>query len=498
MRSGLLLAVVLGGTSGVFADTISVPGDFPTIQAAIDAAQDGDEVVVAPGTYVENLHVDEKSITVRSSDGPDVTIIRPTGEANPLVRLENLLPGALFKGFTLTTKETPVQNDLIRIQGGEVTVSDCILSNSPFHGIKIETASNATIIDCTFQGLSTQGEGKGAAIYVQTGMNTTISGCTFLNNTAIRGGSIYIDENGSVGSQIIDCTFIGNYASAKGGAIFISHANQSIDNSTTLIGCVFIGNSADFGGAIYNGEFADPIFINCLIRGNEALIGGGMFNTIGLKFPRLVNCTIVQNVAAVGGGVANDDFTLLAISNSIISFNQPDQIADDPLAATTVLYSNVQGGWPGTGNIDADPLFVDPDGGDYRLSSGSPAIDAGNNWGVPIDENDYDEDGVLCELFPVDLDGNPRFNADEADFDPGCGVPVVVDMGAYEYQFDPADQVTFADLNGDGSVGVKDLLGLLGSWGPCKKGCCLADLDLEGSVGVPDLLILLGSWGPCP
>ena len=71
-------------------------------------------------------------------------------------------------------------------------------------------------------------------------------------------------------------------------------------------------------------------------------------------------------------------------------------------------------------------------------------------------------------------------------------------MGAYEYQFDPADQVAFADLNGDGAVGVKDLLGLLGSWGPCAKGCCLADLDLDGNVGVKDLLILLGVWGPCP
>ena len=104
----------------------------------------------------------------------------------------------------------------------------------------------------------------------------------------------------------------------------------------------------------------------------------------------------------------------------------------------------------------------------------------------------------MCELFPVDLDGNPRFNADEADFDPGCGVPVVVDMGAYEYQFDPADQVTFADLNGDGSVGVKDLLILLGNWGLCGKGCCLADLDINGNVDVPDLLVLLGNWGPCP
>ncbi len=98
-----------------------------------------------------------------------------------------------------------------------------------------------------------------------------------------------------------------------------------------------------------------------------------------------------------------------------------------------------------------------------------------------MDVNDYDEDGITNELFPIDMDGNPRFNADENDVDPGCGVPVVVDMGAYEYQFDPVENVIFADLNGDGSVGVVDLLELLGDWGPCAKGCCLADLDLDAS-----------------
>ena len=167
---------------------------------------------------------------------------------------------------------------------------------------------------------------------------------------------------------------------------------------------------------------------------------------------------------------------------------------------------NLTGRLGGVGNIGDEPLFVDSDGADdlpgtedddLRLLPGSPCIDAGNNWGVPMDEFDYDEDGLLCELFPVDLDGNPRFNADEADFDPGCGIPVVVDMGAYEYQFDPADQVTFADLNADGAVSVADLLELLASWGPCGKGCCLADLDIGGTVGLSDLLALLANWGPC-
>ena len=55
------------------------------------------------------------------------------------------------------------------------------------------------------------------------------------------------------------------------------------------------------------------------------------------------------------------------------------------------------------------------------------------------------------------------------------------------------------DIDGDNDVGVKDLLFLLGAWGPCpKKGDCPADFDNTGDVNVPDLLALLGNWGPCP
>ena len=250
---------------------------------------------------------------------------------------------------------------------------------------------------------------------------------------------------------------------------------------------------------MYNSE-NHPTVTNCTFSGNTAFRGGGMYNSE--NHPSVTNCTFSGNTAKNGRALAFDSNNQqspsdLMMTNCIL-WDGGDEIWNNDGSTITIGYTDVQGGWPGIGNIDADPMFVDPGTGDYRLSSGSPCIDASNNWGVPVDVNDYDEDGTTCELFPVDLDGNPRFNADETDFDPGCGVPVVVDMGAFEYQFDPADQVTFADLNGDGAVGVKDLLGLLGSWGPCAKGCCLADLDLDGDVGVKDLLILLGNWGPCP
>ena len=163
-----------------------------------------------------------------------------------------------------------------------------------------------------------------------------------------------------------------------------------------------------------------------------------------------------------------------------------------------VDYSCVQG-WTGslggTGNTGDAPLFVDAESGDYRLRAGSPCIDAGHNWLVPQDSEDLDDDGDVTELMPFDLDGNPRFSADEVGFDPGCGVPAVVDMGAYEHQFAPADEVRLGDLTGDGAVAMADLSDLIDAWGPCAADCCLPDLDLDGIVSTTDLMIMLRNWG---
>jgi hypothetical protein len=185
------------------------------------------------------------------------------------------------------------------------------------------------------------------------------------------------------------------------------------------------------------------------------------------------------------------------VANCIAWNNTPNQITDPGVPGPVVRYSDVQGGWSGAGsnNIDADPAFVDPDSGNYRLSSGSPCIDAGHNWAVPPDLGDLDSDADTLELTPFDLDGRPRFAADEADFDPGCGILGVVDMGAYEYQGDPFP-VRLGDIDGNGVVNVNDFLLLLPAWGPCFEDCCLADFDLSGDVEVNDFLILLAYWGP--
>ncbi|MEE8155055.1 MAG: right-handed parallel beta-helix repeat-containing protein [Phycisphaerales bacterium] len=338
---------------------------------------------------------------------------------------------------------------------------------------------NPVVANCTFE-TNVAVNGGGILNFVAS---PSITNCTFVRNSAFgggysRGGGVY--NNAFSSPKVTSCTFNGNYVDWWGAAML--NANGS---SPQITNCVFSGNRADLDcGGIFNLEESSPTISNCTITANEADYGGGIVSYMG-SYPVLFNCIVWANVGVNG------------------------QIVGEP---ANVAYTCVQDGYPGIGNIDSDPIFVrnpdpgpdgvwgteDDDYGDLRLAAGSPCVDAGNNWGMTKDEFDYDEDGILCELFPVDLDGSPRFNADEADFDPGCGVPVVVDMGAYEYQFDPAGNVIFADLNADGTVAGVDLLGLLASWGPCGKGCCLADLDIDGNVGASDLLAMLTNWGPCP
>jgi hypothetical protein len=108
--------------------------------------------------------------------------------------------------------------------------------------------------------------------------------------------------------------------------------------------------------------------------------------------------------------------------------------------AADVTYSVISGGYPGEGNIDADPRFLDPAAGDFRLRHGSPCIDAGDSSAVPA--------GIT-----LDLAGLPRFRDDPRTPDTGKGPAPIVDMGAYEFQ-----PPCYADCDRDGELTFLDFL----------------------------------------
>ena len=462
----LAVSLAVASATTATADILHVPGDFPTIQEAIDAAVDGDEVEVHPGTYNETINLLGKTITVRSSDGPEVTIIDAQQTGTVVTCNSGEGPDTVLEGFTITggTGTDPGGGDLV---GGGM----------------YNSGSSPTVANCTFSG---NGAGFGGGMINASGSNPTVTGCTFNNNLAgVAGGGMF---NSSSSPTVTNCTFTENFTGpggVGGGMINASGSNP------TVTGCTFNNNLAGVaGGGMVNSSESNPTVTNCTFTANSAGGGGGMYNRS--SSPTVTNCTFSGNTAFGGGGMYNLFGSSPTVINCILWGDMPDEInnvdpdSDHPI----VSFSDVQGGLPpgtidGGGNIDADPLFVDPDNDDYHISPTSPCIDAADNTAVPK--------GIV-----VDLDGEDRFVDDPDTPDTGNGDPPIVDMGAYEFQADETPPCP-ADLDGSGDVGVKDLLILLGAWGPCPpKGDCPADFDDSGDVGVKDLLFLLGNWGPCP
>ena len=426
-------------------------------------AVDTDEIVVAPGTYYETINLLGKAITLQSTDGPDVTIIdaRQAGSVVSCVSGEGR--DTVLSGLT--------------IRGGLATEGGGMHNSS----------SSPTVTNCNFI--------DNDASYLGGGMcnrnaNPLVTDCTFIGNRCLgaggTGGGAILFNHGFVApdAAVLRCEFYDNEGFNGGAVASVVYNNNT--GTLIFVDCIFVGNLATgFGGAVYN-QKTTPLLVNCTLAGNQVIskeygFGGGMYSTNAAR-PLLVNCTVADNTAEVSGGglYTNGLFTLSSLTNCIVRANTPGQVTEANNGIIWADYSNIEDGWPGIGNIDADPLLVDPANADYRLQPGSPCVDAGHNW-------------AIVRLTDTDLDGNPRFAADKFDFDPGCGIPVVVDMGAYELQGDPFP-VVFGDLDGDGIVGIVDFLALLADWGACAEACCLADLDIDGSVGNFDLFLLLGKW----
>jgi len=205
----------------------------------------------------------------------------------------------------------------------------------------------------------------------------------------------------------------GAYPDNSGGGM--RNSNQS---SPTIINCTFSGNSASYGGGMSNLQ-SSPTVTNCTFILNSAInSGGGMIN-YNQSSPTIINCTFSGNSASYGGGMYNDFYSSPTVTNCILWNDTPDDIYNI-VSTPTVTYSDVKGGYSGTGNINADPCFIDANAGDLRLKPNSPCIDAGNNAAVP-------------SSITTDLSGLPRF-IDSCRADTGSGTPPIVDMGAYEAQ----------------------------------------------------------------
>jgi len=377
-----------------------------TIQDAVDASAADDQVMVTNGVYATGGHaVYEGQITNRiavtkplsvfSVNGAQATIIDGRGET----RCAYLTNGANLSGFALTNGVGTYP------AGGGAYIS------AGGGGVYCES-TNALVFNCLIVS-NTAIEGGGA-------FSGTLSNCTLIGNSAPN----WIDYGGGARWSILNhCTLIGNYAYANGGGA----------DHCTLNNCMLRGNLASQGGpgllrgplpftSYGNGGGASSSTLNncALLQNNAAWAGGAVIECY------LTNCTLVANNAGCAWSST--------LYNCITYFNP-----DGNYIGSTLNYCCTTPDPGGVGNITLDPILVDVAGGDLRLQSNSPCINAGNNSYVGTS---------------TDLDGNPRINNG------------TVDMGAYEFQ------------GASGLIGFHEWLGQYGL--PGDGSADLIDSDRDG------------------
>ena len=316
-----------------------------------------------------------------------------------------IIATALLDGFTITDGNADDLGDDEKgggayTENASPTFRNChFLGNSAaFGGGAMYFEGSASKVDtCTFSGNSS---GIGGAALNSAGATTEFNYCSFIANSATAlGGAIY--NNTALLCGISNCYFEGNSSSGNGGGI------ANVSSSPDITNAAFLANTADEGSGISNLAGSGPNIVNCSFHANVAGANGGAIRNHTGTVPLITNCILWGNPDGTGG---------TEVVNSV----------PGPIVSYSII-KQASGVYPGTGNLNVDPLFVN--GSDLNLQPCSPAIDAGLNAA-----NGTVED-LLGNNRKVDGAGNGQ---------------IVIDMGAYEYQGDLTLPNTFTGL-GNGS-----------------------------------------------
>ena len=399
-----LVGLLVAGVGG--AATINVaPGQ--SVQAAIDSAQDRDEIVLAPGTYHERIAI-HHPLTVRSSDPDDPLVVAGTvldGDAGGhvvAIRPRSPWTRVYLRGLTITDGLAPRGGGVYA--GSHTEIVNCRLignkavsQTAPARGGGVYFEYYGSLTGCELSSNYAEGDGGGAcfASYDEGwwGSLVAVNSSRISQNVARgNGGGVLVEDDAEMSGNRFD----GNRAGGAGGGLSIETAGSSW-HGEEFTGNVFLGNQAGRGGAM-SAHYA--YLSNCLLARNVAPQGAAVDQSAGYGYLEFVRCTIADNQAGAHGAAirgSEDPGTGTAtgyvwLHNCILAGNAGGAIRVDGTAGAEIYWTDFFGNAGGNligsdaafrrrHSLLVDPLFVNPAGDDYHLrSTGGHYVPASGSW----------------------------------------------------------------------------------------------------------------------
>ncbi|MBN2127974.1 MAG: right-handed parallel beta-helix repeat-containing protein [Sedimentisphaerales bacterium] len=484
MKNVLVASVVLAAfaSASLSAAVLKVPGEYPSIQEAIDASSHGDTVLVSPGLYFERIDFNGKNIVVTSEDPNDsrivgYTILNAEGQGSVVTFQNGETSRAVLTGFTLT--------------GGVGTLQNSGSNYKYFYGAGIYcTYGSPTITHNVIA--------NNLGAYSREEVRVDLGGGSYYttyNYVYTYGGGIYCS-----GSATITNNLIYRNTAYRGGGIYCGYSHVANN--------IVYDNSAVYGGgvSIYGGRLA-----NNTIVGNDAGldpdygIGGNLYAEFSYDPTSLV---VVNNIicnAKSGGGIYWYEATEDAIRYNNVWDNLPSNyVMEDPRTYDYVYDGKAD--WTNQhGNISEDPLLLTAWNQRYHLDAGSPCVSAGDpDFAPQSGETDIDGDPRVFAV-RVDIGADERVGyvrplaqagADQHVLTPE---PIALD-GTTSYFSDPAGAKTFQWAQSEGAaVDLDDPTAAQPVFTPPGEGWYKFQLvvgDDQYTSGPDEVLVVVGNERP--
>ncbi len=437
--------------------------EHSSIQEAIDVAFDGDLILVHPGDYTGSgdavVNTLGKAVTIRATDGPEVTLIRGEVSRRGIQCSSGEQSTTLIEGFTITNCHAPTGGGISCTNASHPTFLNCVvIANiaSLGGGIHCGSGSSPIFSECAISDNIASGvPGHGAGIACDGGSEAMLIECLLSGNLAAKdGGGLHVQDAWPI---LLGCVVRGNQATSNGGGMSWSATNSLLgppasSGATALVSqCDVLDNTATVCGGGAHFLHSHIGLENVVFRGNSATGGGGI--SCYYSGPRLTACRIVANTG-VGPGSSGGGAHCFGSSS--------------PLFTNCVISNNGSEGRGGGVSCR--------DGGNPILAQCTIADNHATDLGGGVHSDNATAtltDSMLCGNEPSHLSGPWNGSGNTL-------ADVCID--------------SCPDATHDGSVNVRDLLYLLQAWYGTDEN---ADFNDDGIVDISDLAAAMEGWGPC-